>query len=245
MIRFETSRTAFILLYPSTLTNVNDTLGLKLPSSGNGKTQMVLAMLQKAVPRDFPDLSQIPRYPPEWVVGLRTTIGDHPFYQRTARYFGIEPALLEFLQDCPFSIYNTHSSRYPFVRNSLSSSGARKSAIDINVAPEEDIETRALVALLTRERGVGPGGLQSYRMDWRVHDPSPAPVMFIHANAWLHGTGDVPSFMQMRNRKIRFFRYGKPSAKTGLTGGDNHMIHEVFPRGAKPYVYLLLVLGVI
>lgn len=96
----------------------------------------------------------------------------------------------------------------------------------LNVAPEEDIETRDLVALLTRKRTIEPGTMEAYRMDWRERPP--APIMYIHANAWLEETGNLPAYMRMRDEGIRFFRFGAASLAAGK---DSHKIYEVFPLG--------------
>lgn len=179
---------------------------------------MIIVVLQKVIPLEFPDVGNVAQYPIEWSNGLRKLVGDQSYYQRTARYFGIEPKVLEILQDCPFSIYNEYSRSHAFTRTS---------STDSQVAPEEDIETRALVALLTRERPIKPDDLQAFRMDWR--DQNPAPIMFIHANAWVQETGDLPAFMRMRDQPIRFYRYGRPSVKSGFAGGDDHQLYEVYP----------------
>src|SRR4051794_2954327 len=99
---------ALFLLYPSTLTNITDSLGLKLPTNSGGKPSMIIVVLQKVIPLEFPDVGNVAQYPIEWSNGLRKLVGDQSYYQRTARYFGIEPKVLEILQDCPFSIYNEY-----------------------------------------------------------------------------------------------------------------------------------------
>lgn len=214
-----TTRSAFYLLYPSTLTNVTETLGIKGTITSTKKS-LVLAMLQKSIPSEFPDVSSIRHYPADWVDSLRKLVGDNLRYQRAARYFKFPPDLLETLQQCPFSVFNEISRYHPL--GALNGSDGEK--------PVEDIETIELVELLTRKRPLPPPGLQAHRLDWRERHPFPAGIMLVHADSWPREGEDVPEFMGMRDLDIMFFRYGSPSVKKGLyRGEDAPVIHQVFP----------------
>ena len=185
---------------------------------------MILVMLQKEIPRPFPDMKLTPAYPPRWSDDLRRLVGDHPQYQRAARYFAIEPKLLGALQRCHFSVFNNHSRNHPLDHRSLTSNSGAP-----DVDPNEDTETRELVALLTRRRETESDDLEAKRFDWRTQRPP--PVMFIHANAWLREVGDVPAFMDMRDSGTRFFKFGTVSGAESFWGND-YQLHEVFPFGA-------------
>jgi hypothetical protein len=183
---------------------------------------MILLMLQKAIPRSFPDMTLAPAYPSHWLDDLRRLVGNHPQYQRAARYFAIDPELLAILQQCPFSVFNNHS-RYHHLDHRTNNPGLP------GVDPSEDIETRELVALLTRKRDLEPDDLMAKRFDWRTERPP--PVMFIHANAWLQETGEIPAFMHMRDSRTRFFKFGTVAGAESLWGTD-YRLHEVFTIGA-------------
>jgi hypothetical protein len=185
---------------------------------------MILVMLQKVIPRSFPDFKSIPTYPPHWSDDLHRLVGDHLQYQRAARYFAIAPELLDALQQCPFSIFNNYS-RYHQLDHRLVTHSPEVPGVD----PSEDIETRELVALLTRKRELDPDGLMAKRFDWRTERPP--PVMFIHSNAWLQEVGDIPAFMNMRDTRTRFFKFGTVAAAQSFWGND-YRLHEVFPIGA-------------
>lgn len=221
VIPLDKTRSAFFVLYPSNLANITVSLNISIPHTP--KPSMILVMLQKVIPRSFPNIKSIPPYPHHWSDDLRRLVGDHPQYQRAARYFAIEPTLLDALQQCPFSVFNNYSRTHQLDHRLVTFNP------DVpGVDPSEDIETRELVALLTRKRVLEPDSLIAKRFDWRTERPP--PVMFIHANAWLQEGGDIPAFMSMRDTRTRFFKFGTVAGAQSFWSND-YQLHEVFPLG--------------
>lgn len=256
------SPSASFLVCPSTLIEITSSLNIVIPgvttfaaSSASSmpikQSSMLLIMLQKSIARalpslDFDKLSLSP-LPADGHAELKAMVNGSTEHLIAARYFGLTPKTLDAFQDVPFSVYNAWSSKKHLT-----------SDIVAHVSSDEDIETRALVSLLTRPRYVleeevdRNGDVQqivkkkaNYRSDWR-DDRNIAPIMFIHANAWMEDEDEdvdasvvrnerlirrAQDFLRMRaTNEVRMFKFGTERGTASEYGSD-YRIEEVFVYG--------------
>lgn len=262
------------LLCSSTLIEVTSPLNINIPgvttfaASSSGtmpmkQSSMLLIVLQKNIKRKValpvPNLKELSLgvLPAGEHAELKAMVDGSSEHLITARYFGLTAKMLSVFQDVPFSVYNAWSSKKHLT-----------SDIVAFVSADEDIETRALVSLLTRRRFVTEeetdrnGDIQqvvktraNYRSDWR-DDRNVAPIMFIHANAWMEDEdGEMDAsvdrndriarraqdFLKMRaSNDVRMFKFGTERGTAGEFGSD-YRIEEVFVYGEwleSPYCRL-------